>query len=194
MNQLGTPITAIRSRDLVLAGIFVALTLLILLLMGRVPICTCGSVKLWFGSVTSDETSQHLTDWYTLSHIIHGFIFYAAAWFAFRNWSVGSRLLLATLVEAGWEILENTSIIIDRYREQTVSLNYYGDSVINSFGDILAMFVGFFAASRLPVWASVAICLFFELLAAYVIRDNLTLNIVMLLWPNEFIKNWQRGV
>ncbi len=180
--------------NLVLAVGIVLLTLAALWLMGRVPICTCGSMKFWFGSVTGDETSQHFTDWYTLSHIIHGFLFYGATWLLFRNWSFGSKLLIATVVEAGWEIFENTSFIINRYREQTVSLNYYGDSVLNSFGDLLAMMLGFVLASRLPVWATVATGLFFELLAVYVIRDNLSLNIVMLLWPNEFIKNWQMGI
>ena len=187
------PYPLMQFRDIALAAGIVLLTLLTLWLMGRVPICTCGSVKLWFGSVTGDETSQHLTDWYTLSHIIHGFLFYGAAWLIFRDWSLGSRLLLALVVEGAWEIFENTSFIIDRYREQTVSLDYYGDSVLNSFGDLLAMILGFVLAYRLPVWATVATGLFFELLAGFVIRDNLTLNIIMLLWPSDFIRNWQMG-
>lgn len=181
-------------RGIALAAAVVALTLVILWAMGRVPICTCGSVKLWFGPSASDETSQHFSDWYTLSHVIHGFLFYAAASAFVRHWSFGTRLAAATLVESAWEILENTSFIIERYREQTVSLDYFGDSILNSFSDILAMMLGFLLASRLPVWASIALCLFFELLAAFVIRDNLSLNIVMLLWPLEFIKNWQMGM
>lgn len=179
--------------NLALALGVVLATLGILWLMGRVPVCTCGTVKFWFASVTSDETSQHFTDWYTLSHIIHGFLFYGATWLVLRQWSFGSRLVIATVIESAWEIFENTSFIIDRYREQTMSLNYYGDSVLNSFGDLSAMIFGFFFASRLPVWATVVIALVFELLAGYVIRDNLSLNIIMLLWPTEFIKNWQMG-
>ncbi len=193
MAALSAPRTS-TARGIALAAAMIGATLVILWAMGRVPICTCGSVKLWFGPAASDETSQHFSDWYTLSHVIHGFLFYAAAYAFFRHWSFGSRLAAATLVESTWEILENTSFIINRYREQTVSLDYFGDSILNSFSDILAMLLGFLLASRLPVWASIAICLFFELLAAVMIRDNLTLNIIMLLWPMEFIKNWQMGV
>ena len=169
------------------------------LAMGRVPICTCGTVKLWHGVVQSPENSQQLTDWYSLSHVIHGMIMYFVAWLLWRKWRLfGGRparwaLPIAVLVEAAWEVAENTPMVIDRYRAVTVSFGYSGDSVLNSMGDIGSMIVGFLVASRLPWWGSLALGIFFELLMLYVIRDNLTLNVIMLFWPIEAIRQWQAG-
>ena len=161
------------------------------LAMGRHAICTCNAIDLWVGARDSPRTSQMLVDWYSLSHVVHGLLFYAALWLLFRNWSFERRFLLALLIEASWEVIENTPMVIDRYRETTAALGYSGDSVINSVSDILMMCVGFLAARKLPPWASVALVVVLEVIPLFVIRDNLTLNIVNLLAPSAALQAWQ---
>ena len=180
-------------RAAVAAIVLLAATALVLYLMGRPPICTCGSIDLWVGEPNSSRTSQMLSDWYSPSHIVHGFLFFAGLWLVGRRWPLERRFLVALAIEAAWEIVENTPMIINRYREETAALGYTGDSVLNSMSDIAMMIVGFLLARRLPVWASVAIVLVLELVPLFVIRDNLTLNVWMLLAPNEALKAWQSG-
>ena len=183
-----------RNRRATIAALFILVAAAaILLAMGRPPICTCGTVALWEPSASSARTSQMLADWYSPSHIIHGLLFYWLLWLAFRRWPVERRFLAAMAIETAWELIENTPLIIDRYREATIALGYDGDSIINSISDIAMMALGFLAARRLPVWASVALALALELAALFVIRDNLTLNIIMLLAPSDAIRAWQAG-
>ncbi len=175
------------------AGVVAGLAI-ILWAMGRTPICTCGEIKLWHGVVKSAENSQHITDWYTPSHVIHGFIFYGALTWLMPQSSFLTRLLLALGIESAWEIVENTNATIERYRTATIALDYYGDSILNSISDVLAMAVGFTLASILPVSVTVGLAIAAELFTGFMIRDNLTLNVIMLLHPIDAIKAWQSAV
>lgn len=189
---------AANHRHLLIGLLLLVLAAGVLLAMGRPAICTCGVVKLWHGGVNSAENSQHIADWYTPSHITHGLLFYAMLAFAkargWINWSFATRLLVAIAIEAGWEMLENSPMIIDRYRSATIAVGYTGDSVLNSLADIGWMVLGFFLAARMPVRASVALVLFFEVFTLLIIRDNLTLNVLMLIWPLESIRQWQAAL
>jgi hypothetical protein len=179
------------SRAVIAALLVFAATAAILLAMGRPAICTCGTVEFW-GRVGPGQ-SQMLLDWYSFSHFIHGLLFYAALWLVARNWPVERRFLVALTIECAWEIIENTPMVIDRYRTTTAALGYTGDSVINSLSDIAIMALGFLAARKLPVWASVALLILLELVPLFVIRDNLALNVWMLLAPNDALRTWQAG-
>ncbi len=174
----------------IIAALLLAQTV-ILWWWGHPLICTCGNVKLWHGVTYSSENSQHLTDWYTPSHVVHGILFYAGLWLVARRVDVRWRLAIAVVIEAAWELLENTDWVINRYREVTISLDYYGDSVINSVFDTLAMILGFGIARVAPVWVSVAVVVGFEVLTTALIRDGLALNVLMLLWPLQAVLDWQ---
>ncbi len=185
-----------RTAILVSIGITIA-AVLILLAMDRPPICECGYVKLWHGDINSMGNSQHIADWYTPSHIIHGPIFYALGWLLFAKWQIGGKnavrwgLPLAVFLEAAWEVLENTQMVIERFRSVTANWGYSGDSVLNSFADIGWMAFGFYLAMRLPIKVTIILSIFMELLAAYVVRDGLTLTVIMLVFPIDAIAEWQ---
>ena len=184
-----------RAQTLLLVAGIIAAQALLLYLMGHPLICKCGYVKLWHFDVQSAENSQHIIDWYTPSHIIHGFLFYWLLWLASRYvpMSFGVRLVLAVAVEASWEVIENTDFVINHYREMTISLDYYGDSVINSVSDTLFMVLGYFLARWLPDWLTVSIAIALEVFVGVMIRDNLTLNILMFVWPLDSVLHWQQG-
>lgn len=165
----------------------------VLYYMGQPLMYEGGYIKLWHGVVISGENSQHLTDWYTFSHIIHGLLFYAGLSFLFPRLSIGTRLLMALAIESGWELFENTDMIINRYREQALAQGYFGDSIVNSTGDMLAALGGFLLAWRLPLWGSIAAITLLEGIALYFIRDSLTFNIIQLIHPIDAIGAWQAG-
>ena len=161
--------------------------------MGRRPWGVAGKPGLWSDSIWSEHNSQYFLDPYTFTHVLHGVMFYALLSLAFRNLPVMSRFVIAIGLESGWEVLENTNFIIQRYRIETISLNYFGDSIVNSMGDILACAFGFALASRLPVRVTIVATIAVELLLALWIRDNLTLNLIMLIHPSRIIRMWQLG-
>lgn len=172
-------------------------TLAILFAMDRPPICECGYVSLWHGDINSSGNSQHLSDWYTPSHIIHGMLFYGLGWLLFSRLGLCGKaagrwsFTLAIALEAAWEIIENTPMIIDRYRSVTVNWGYSGDSIINSMADLGWMSLGFWLALKLPVRVTVVVAVIMEIVVALVVRDNLTLNVIMLIWPVDAIREWQ---
>jgi hypothetical protein len=171
---------------------------IILLGMHRPPICPCGTIRLWQGVVESAENSQQIADWYSFSHVIHGFLFYGTAYLLWRRFGLQAlsprwALALAVLVEGAWEILENSPVIIDRYRAVTISYGYSGDSVLNSFADMAFMSLGFLFAARVPAMVTVSVALVFEAFTLFMIRDNLTLNVLMLAYPLDAVREWQAG-
>jgi hypothetical protein len=178
--------------------VYVALGLIIaqaviLFIMGRPSLCECGSIKVWTAAVTSSENSQQLTDWYTFSHIIHGFIFYLFLKLLFPRLPIATRFLLAVGIEVSWELWENSTYIINKYREQALAQGYTGDSILNSVADTLAMVIGFLAAWRWPVWAIIVLAIAMEIFVGYSIRDNLLLNVLNFIHQSEFIRTWQSG-
>lgn len=185
MGQIIKPVILIILFALVLQAVA-------LFVMGQPPICACGTVRLWVGTVLSPENSQQLTDWYTPSHVIHGMLFYALGRLLFRGrWSPVLALALALGIEVAWELIENSPPVIARYREQSLAQGYSGDSILNSLCDTFAMLAGFGLAARIPVRVSIALALAAELFTGLMIRDNLTLNVVQLLVPNKAISAWQ---
>jgi len=180
-----------HGRTYALLAVMVAVQGIALAAMGHPWICTCGTVKLWHGQVFSPENSQQIADWYTFGHVNHGLLFYGLFWLIARHRSFDWRLLGLGLTGLVWEVGENTEMVINRFRAVTISLDYYGDSVINSVFDSLFMVLGYLIAARVPIWATVALVLGTEVLTTAVVRDGLALNTLMLLYPIEAVKDWQ---
>ena len=183
----------LRAYTPIVLGI-ITLQGLILLAMGRVPMCTCGTIKLWHGVVNSSENSQHIFDWHSFTHVLHGIWLYLLTWLVLPRAPVVLRLVLAVFLEGAWEVLENTNFVIERYRASTISLDYYGDSIVNSVSDTFTMMFGFLLARMLPVWGTIAVIVAIELTLGYLIRDNLFFNILMLIYPLDGVKAWQSAL
>ena len=169
------------------------LAALLLQLQGRLWICQCGRVDLWAGDIWSADNSQHLLDPYSFTHILHGFIFFWVTSWLLPKLDFGWQMWLAILVEAAWEVGENTEVIIQRYREATLALGYNGDTIVNSLSDIALCGVGILIARRLGFWRTLALFIMTEIALTLWIRDSLLLNILMLLYPIDAIRNWQVG-
>ena len=166
---------------------------LMLHLMGRVWICSCGTVRFWVGDIWSAELSQQMFDWYTPSHIVHGILFYGLLRLVLPRAPVLVRLLIAVGIEVSWEIAENSPWVIEAYRQQALAAGYTGDSILNSLLDMVAMMTGFAVARLLPWKATLALVLVLEIGAAAVVRDNLTLNILNFIYRFPAIEAWQKG-
>jgi hypothetical protein len=166
---------------------------LVLHAMGRVWICSCGTVRLWVGDIWSSELSQQLFDWYTASHVVHGILFYGFLRLVLPRAPVLARLAIAVGIEAAWEMAENSPWVIEAYRKQALAAGYTGDSILNSLSDTLAMMTGFALAWLLPWRATVALVLVLEIGTAALVRDNLTLNILNFIHRFPVIETWQSG-
>jgi len=173
-------------------------TIIILTLVGAIEFLNGSSLLgpdgkfgWWDGNVWGNENSQRVADAYSFSHIIHGILFYAFLWLVVKKMPLKYRFLFAVIIEAGWELLENSPLIINRYREATIALGYIGDSILNSICDILMMAIGFLMARFSKIWLSIALIIIFELGCLFWVRDNLTLNVLMLVHPVESVKDWQ---
>lgn len=181
-----------RARHAAALAALLVVTGAILAAMGRPWWCRAGDRALWSGDVWSRHNSQHLVDPYTITHVLHGIALYGVLWAGFRRRaSPPARAAIAVAIETAWEIVENTDAMIERYRAATISLDYYGDSVANSLGDIVAFVVGYLAAGVMPVWLSALGFFAVDALLVFWIRDSLLLNILMLLYPIDAVKVWQ---
>jgi len=181
-----------RTVALIIVGIM-AIQALTLHLMGRVWICSCGTVRFWVGDIWSSELSQQLFDWYTPSHIVHGILFYGLLRLVLPRAPVLVRLVIAVGIEVSWEIAENSPWVIEAYRQQALAAGYTGDSILNSLLDTVAMMTGFALALWLPWKATVALVLALEIAVGALVRDNLTLNILNFVHRFPVIEAWQKG-
>jgi hypothetical protein len=182
------------STDVAIVCIVMATTALLQWEMGRPLKYRHGPVRFWSGNINSDQNSQQVADPYTFTHVTHGAAFYGLMRVLMPSASFGLRLIASVAIEGAWEAYENTDTVVERYRKTTISLGYYGDSILNSMCDILACVLGFFLTRRVPKAATWSWVIAVEVVLAFWIRDNLTLNIVMLLHPFQIIRRWQMGL
>ena len=168
-----------------------ALQVLVLYLQGRPWWCKCGEASLWVGSAFSSHTSQHLFDPYSITHLLHGVLFFLILWLVLPSVTLAWRFVMAIGIEVVWEVVENTNFIIERYRSATISLDYMGDSIANSVADVGCCAIGFAIARWIGWQTSIVVFVLVELLMLFWIRDNIMLNVIMLLYPFEAIKDWQ---
>lgn len=189
--QLGYDVRMTARTTALLALCFIAIQAIVLYFYGQPAICECGYIKIWENVVLSPGNSQHIADWYTFSHIIHGIAFFYLLSWLFPRMPLSTRFLMALGIEVGWELLENTPMVIDHYRQQALAQGYIGDSILNSVSDSVAMILGFLYAARFKGWAAIALVVGFELFTMYMIRDGLILNIIGLVHPFPAITAWQ---
>ena len=180
-------------RPILICVIVMATAAFVLLLQGRVWWCQVGDYSPWACDIWSTHNSQHLIDPYSFTHVLHGVLEFWLIGLIFRKVPMAWRLLIAVVIEASWEVAENSTFVIERYRAATISLDYFGDSIINSMSDIFCCATGFVIAYKLKFWKSVALFLATEAVLIFWIHDSLLINIIMLIYPIEAIKVWQMG-
>ena len=172
-------------------ALIILTTIIALDLMGRVWWCQVGDPVPWPWIVLSRHNSQHLIDPYSFTHILHGILEFWLIGLVFRKVPVAWRFVIAIFIESSWEVVENTNYVINRYREATISLDYYGDSILNSLADIVCCGIGFMIAQKIRLWWSLAVFVTMEVILLFWIRDSLLLNILMLVWPLDSVRSWQ---
>lgn len=182
-----------RNSTIVIVALVIISTIM-LALQGRVLWCEAGDYLPWSWAVMSRHNSQHLIDPYSFTHILHGILEFWLIGLVFSRVPLAWRFVIAIFIESTWEVVENTSYVINRYREATISLDYFGDSIINSLADILCCGIGFVIAKKIGYWRSLALFIVTETILIFTIRDSLILNIIMLIYPLDAIKSWQTGV
>ena len=182
-----------QPKPLIVCGVLFIASAILLYLQGRVWWCEAGDYSPWSWDIWTTHNSQHILDPYAFTHVLHGVLEFWLIGLVFRKMPIAWRLALAVAIESIWEIAENSAFIIERYRTVTLSLDYFGDSIINSLADIICCAVGFAIAYKLKFWRSLVLFLATELILIFWIRDSLIINIIMLIYPIEALKVWQMG-
>jgi hypothetical protein len=187
------PKSQYRSLPFLLSILVIGLMVCVLSAEGRIWWCKAGDGAIYINDAWSSHTSQHLFDPYSFTHVLHGVMYFWIGWLLFSKLSTNWRFLIAIIAAASWEVLENSSFIIEKYRENTASLDYFGDSIVNSIGDVLCCALGFWITVKLGRWRSLVFFILVEIVLLLWIRDSLLLNIIMLIYPSEGLKHWQIG-